>query len=201
MFSIFKREPTEAEAIQYCQALAKESLLDVAYSDGEPTFVIAVRVTGKAAAPYLLKFRSAMSAFIEVMEQRILGEFPSDPTEKQLTADDPPLYRGPVEIFAYRDGQTTGYARLHPVTERWTVFTLKPGTTVLKDGNYVDVSVERLDEARAILMRVGDELMEKRNGLRVGKFDLALRVVGSSELKGMFRWRYTDEGKLLIESV
>lgn len=56
----------------------------------------------------------------------------------------------PVEIFATRDGKTTGFARINPVTREWTVFTINE-----KDETFSATTVEEYDQAMAIIKKVG----------------------------------------------
>ena len=69
--------------------------------------------------------------------------------------------KNPVEIFATRDGQTTGYARLNPVTREWTVFILDK-----KDGTFSSTTVEEYDQAYAILKKVGKPVRSTDRGTR-----------------------------------
>jgi hypothetical protein len=55
----------------------------------------------------------------------------------------------PKEMFAVRDGNTTGYARLNPITNQWTVFAVKP------DGTFGVVSVNDTADAYNTLKKVG----------------------------------------------
>lgn len=55
----------------------------------------------------------------------------------------------PVEMFATRDNDTKGYARLNPVTREWTVF------TKAEDGSIGAITVEEYDQAYEALKKVG----------------------------------------------
>lgn len=55
----------------------------------------------------------------------------------------------PKEMFAVRDGNTAGYARLNPISNQWTVFTIQP------DGTFGAISVQDTNAAYKILMKVG----------------------------------------------
>ena len=124
MFSFFKKKPTESEAIVYGKGLAKRAVLDVAFQDGIPTFVIVVDQPGSGIAANF-EHRQAMAEFIAVIEERVIREFPADPNE----------YLGlPAEILG-----------------------------------------DRSDE-----------------------FKQARRVVGSSESKGLFQWRYDKNSIIQI---
>ena len=57
----------------------------------------------------------------------------------------------PIEVFATRDGKVTGYARMNPVNQYWTVFTVQDIAT----GNFSAVTVEDLSDVTAILKKVG----------------------------------------------
>jgi hypothetical protein len=57
----------------------------------------------------------------------------------------------PIEIFSQRDGKITGYARMNPVNQYWTVFTIKDIDT----GDFGAVTVEDVGDATAILKKVG----------------------------------------------
>jgi hypothetical protein len=124
MFSFFKKKPTETEAIAYGKGLAKRAVLDVAFQDGTPTFVIVVDQPGVGIGANF-EHRQAIAEFIAVIEKRIIDEFPSDPNE----------YLGlPADIL-------------------------------------------------------GDRSYE---------FKQARRVVGSSESKGLFQWRYDKNSVIQI---
>jgi hypothetical protein len=55
----------------------------------------------------------------------------------------------PKEMFAVRDGDTAGYARLNPINNQWTVFTIQP------DGTFGAISVQDTADAYNILKKVG----------------------------------------------
>ncbi len=57
----------------------------------------------------------------------------------------------PIEMFAQRDGKITGYARMNPVNQYWTVFTLKD----VDSGDFGAITVEEIGDASAILKKVG----------------------------------------------
>lgn len=57
----------------------------------------------------------------------------------------------PIEIFSQRDGKITGYARMNPVNQYWTVFTIKDIDT----GDFGAITVEEVGDAAAILKKVG----------------------------------------------
>jgi hypothetical protein len=57
----------------------------------------------------------------------------------------------PYELFSERDGKLTGYARLHPATQRWTVFTIKNAET----NEYTTYSTDELGDAYAALKKIG----------------------------------------------
>jgi hypothetical protein len=57
----------------------------------------------------------------------------------------------PVELFSTRDDKLTGYARMNPVNQYWTVFTIKDPAT----GDFGAITVEDLGEATAVLKKVG----------------------------------------------
>ena len=57
----------------------------------------------------------------------------------------------PIEIFSQRDGKITGYARMNPVNQYWTVFTIKDIDT----GDFGAITVEEVGDATAILKKVG----------------------------------------------
>lgn len=61
----------------------------------------------------------------------------------------------PVEAYAYRDGNITAYARMNPVTGRWTVFTINPGATSIIDGDYNITDADTLQVAHDILKQKG----------------------------------------------
>lgn len=56
----------------------------------------------------------------------------------------------PVEVFATRDGKTTGYARLNPVLGHWTTFVVDANT-----GQFNAIDVEKLGDVLLILKKVG----------------------------------------------
>lgn len=56
----------------------------------------------------------------------------------------------PVEVFATRDGKTTGYARLNPVLGVWTAFVMDQQT-----GTFNSIDVDQLGDVLSILKRVG----------------------------------------------
>lgn len=57
----------------------------------------------------------------------------------------------PIEMFSQRDGKITGYARMNPVNQYWTVFTLKD----VDSGDFGAITVEEVGDAAAILKKVG----------------------------------------------
>ena len=57
----------------------------------------------------------------------------------------------PIEMFSQRDGKITGYARMNPVNQYWTVFTIKDIDT----GDFGAITVEEVGDAAAILKKVG----------------------------------------------
>lgn len=61
----------------------------------------------------------------------------------------------PVEAYAYRDGNITAYARMNPVTGRWTVFTINPGANSIIDGDYNITDADTLQVAHDILKQKG----------------------------------------------
>ena len=67
----------------------------------------------------------------------------------------------PVEVFAIRDGKTTGYARLNPVLNQWTAFVLDANT---EQFNAIDV--EKLGDVMLILKKVGAVSKSAERGTR-----------------------------------
>lgn len=57
----------------------------------------------------------------------------------------------PIEMFSQRDGKITGYARMNPVNQYWTVFTIKD----VDSGDFGSVTVEEVSDAAVILKKVG----------------------------------------------
>lgn len=127
MFSIFKKEPTESESINYCRLLANRAFIDLTYVQGDPKFIIKVDQVGATIAPYM-KQRKAIAAFVEIVEDRIFREFPANQAED------------------------------------------------------LGLPAELMDESET-------------------NFNGCYRVVGSSEMKGLFKWRFTGNSELLIENI
>ena len=69
----------------------------------------------------------------------------------------------PVEVFATRDGKTTGYARINPITGYWTVFTIND----LQSGDFSAQTVEDYMGVSEILKRVGTVIKAKDRATRV----------------------------------
>lgn len=69
----------------------------------------------------------------------------------------------PVEVFATRDGKTTGYARINPINGYWTVFTI----TDLNSGDFSAQTVEDYMGVSEILKRVGTVIKAKDRATRV----------------------------------
>ena len=59
--------------------------------------------------------------------------------------------KNPVELYAERDGKMTAYSRMHPVTGRWTTFTIKD----VDAGDYDVHSHEDMAQAYAAIKRMG----------------------------------------------
>lgn len=69
----------------------------------------------------------------------------------------------PVEVFATRDGKTTGYARINPINGYWTVFTIND----LQSGDFSAQTVEDYMGVSEILKRVGTVIKAKDRATRV----------------------------------
>lgn len=71
--------------------------------------------------------------------------------------------KAPVETFAVRDGKVTGYARINPVNQYWTVFTIKD----LQTGEFGAVTVETFADVTEILKKVGTVASSRDRETRV----------------------------------
>lgn len=69
----------------------------------------------------------------------------------------------PVELFATRDGKTTGYARQNPINGYWTVFKIDN----LEANEYTTQTVEDYSEALAVLRKVGSVVRAKDRPTRL----------------------------------
>jgi hypothetical protein len=67
----------------------------------------------------------------------------------------------PVEMYATRDGKTTGYARQNPITGYWTVF------KVVDNNDFGAQTVEDISEAITFLRKVGDVVRAKDRPTRL----------------------------------
>ncbi len=88
----------------------------------------------------------------------------------------------PVEAYAYRDGNITAYARINPVTGRWTVFTINPGANSIIDGDYNVTDADTLQVAHDILKQKGTVKVAKaRETLAYISPDQVVRIANPLE--------------------
>lgn len=72
----------------------------------------------------------------------------------------------PVEMFAIRDGKTTAYARINPVTQQWTVFTMKDPNAPLSQANFSAQSVDEAWEAHDLMKKFGSVTLSRDRDTR-----------------------------------
>lgn len=108
MFSLFKKAPTEEQSMTFSKALARNAALDVTFKNGVPIFVVVVHDTGDKIKPHF-ENRKAMAEFISTIDDRILQEFPPDPSDylglpKDLLGDRSHEFREARRVVGYSNG-------------------------------------------------------------------------------------------------
>lgn len=148
------------EAISDLAAAGKTSLFDQIIGQlsawlkkhGFPTVATWLDTSGKGELAYILKQAKAAA--------RGQGQSPLNgaPTEIRYATS-----KIPVEMFATRDGKTTGYARQNPITGYWTVFGIKDSVADQASTQ----TVEDYGQALDFLKKVGDVVRAKDSPLRL----------------------------------
>jgi hypothetical protein len=76
MFAFFKRKPTAREAVEFCQKIGNQTLIEPVLEDGRyKGFLVRLRQTGAELAPHF-QFEEARTFFVDIIDVRIAdGDF------------------------------------------------------------------------------------------------------------------------------
>ena len=76
MFAFFKRKPTEREAVEFCQKIGNQTLIEPVLEGGRYTgFLVRFQQTGAELTPHF-RFEEARTLFVDIIDVRIAdGDF------------------------------------------------------------------------------------------------------------------------------